>query len=63
MMRDPDLKPLERARYSELLGKSEADFTEKHEVKGEYTLLELIRDTQAEEKKLPSPPPPLGEPR
>lgn len=39
---DPDLDAAARLRASELLGKSEADFTEKLEVKGELTLEMLV---------------------
>lgn len=63
LMRSSTTKDSDRLRAAELLGKSEADFTEKHEVKGEFTLRDLILETKAAEKKLPTPPPPLGEPR
>lgn len=35
----------ERLKASELLGKSQADFTERLEVKGELTLAELVRES------------------
>ena len=43
---DPGIEPSVRLRASELLGKSQADFTERLEVKGELTLLELIRESR-----------------
>jgi phage terminase small subunit len=43
---DPGVEPTVRLRASELLGKSQADFTEKLEVKGELTLLDLIREAR-----------------
>lgn len=39
---DPDVAWRDRLKASELLGKSEADFTERFEVKGELTLDALV---------------------
>lgn len=44
---DPDAKLADRLRASELLGKSEADFTEKLEIKGELTLEMLVLGSKA----------------
>lgn len=46
---DPEVEPNVRLKASELLGKSQADFTEKLEVKGELTLLELVRRARAKD--------------
>ncbi len=45
-MRDPDAELRERLKASELLGRSEADFTEKMEVKGELTLRDLVSESR-----------------
>lgn len=42
---DPEIDPAIRLKASELLGKSQADFTERVEVKGELTLSVLIRES------------------
>lgn len=47
---DPEADPSVRLKASELLGKSQADFTEKLEVKGELTLLELVQRARAKGK-------------
>lgn len=44
---DPSLEPRDRLKASELLGKSQADFTERLEVKGELTLVDLVRESMA----------------
>lgn len=44
---DPDIEPSIRLKASELLGKSQADFTERLEVKGELTLVDLIREARS----------------
>lgn len=40
---DPREKTADRLKALEMLGRSQADFTEKLEVKGELTLLELVK--------------------
>lgn len=47
---DPDIESSIRLKASELLGKSQADFTERLEVKGELTLLELVKRARAKDK-------------
>lgn len=42
---DEGLEASDRLKALELLGKSQADFTEKLEVKGELTLTELVRES------------------
>lgn len=44
---DDSLEAADRLKALELLGKSQADFTEKLEVKGELTLAELVRESMA----------------
>lgn len=44
LMRDQDVKPADRLRAAELLGRSCADFTDKLEVKGELTLRDLVQE-------------------
>jgi phage terminase small subunit len=47
---DEQLDPADRLKALELLGKSQADFTEKLELKGELTLLELLRESMGPKK-------------
>lgn len=54
-MRDQSAKYADRLRAAELLGRSEADFTDKIEVKGELTLRELVKESSG--KTAPSPVP------
>lgn len=42
---DEELEASDRLKALELLGKSQADFTERLEVKGELTLAELVRES------------------
>lgn len=48
---DPDAKARDRLKASELLGKSEGDFTERLEVKGELTLEALVLAAHKKGKK------------
>lgn len=48
---DPEAKTRDRLKASELLGKSEGDFTERLEVKGELTLEALVLAAHAKGKK------------
>lgn len=50
MAGDETLDPAQRLKASELLGRSRAEFTDKHEVKGELTLLELVRESKGATK-------------
>lgn len=65
-MRDNSAKLPDRLKASELLGRSNADFTEKFEVKGELTLRDLVLQSQgkdAAQKPAAAPTPdPTGEP-
>ncbi len=51
MAMDEKLDASVRLRASELLGKSQADFTERVEIKGELTLLELIRESMGKNRE------------
>lgn len=49
-MRDTAKRDEVRLKASELLGRSVADFTERHEIKGEFTLLDLVRESMEKPK-------------
>ena len=54
---DKAQKMSDRLRASELLGKSEADFTEKLEVRGELTLRDLVNEAREQPVQTSAPTP------
>lgn len=50
---DESTETADRLKALELLGKSQADFTEKLEVKGELTLAELVRESMGKKPDAP----------